>query len=125
MPTRTAALTGGLLASLPILLWAASASAQDWSRTPEPRRDDYRTYDPPRADDPADPPGQRRADYSRDDTYRPPRADSNIRPLDGSIRPAPRDDAYRPPASTAQGYGQPPPPPTRYGEPYGNPPPAR
>jgi hypothetical protein len=105
MPTRIAALAGGLLASLPILLWTVSAPAQE-------RRDDaYRPYDQQRTEYPDNP---------RDDAYR--------RPLDGSIRPAqrddtyrpPRDDAYRPPGSTAQGYGQPypAPPPTRYGEPY-------
>ena len=127
MPRRIPALAGGLLASLPILLWAVSAPAQDWSRTPEPRRDDgYRSYEP-RTDDPGNPPGDRRADYPRDDTYRTPRDDTYRRPLDGSMRPVPRDDAYRPPGSTAQGYGQPPPPPTRYGEPYpaAGPPPAR
>ena len=57
MPTRTSALAGVLLVSLPALLSAASASAQEtWQRGSDPRyqqRDDAYRQDPPAADNPA------------------------------------------------------------------------
>ena len=136
MPTRSAALAGGLLVSLPLLL--SSTSAQEplpWQRGNEryqQRDDGYRQYDrAPRYDEQED------ANRPYAPRYSAPGAPQNdpYAPRTGSVR-APGDDAYRPPA-TGQGYepprgpieayppprpgyaqGYPPPPGQPYGQPY-------
>ncbi len=148
MPTRSAALAGGLLVSLPLLL--SSTSAQEplpWQRERYQQRDDgYRQNSRvPRAEEeeePAtNPPGRSDPYPGRpNDPYAPrysaPGAPSNdpYAPRTGSVT-APGDDAYRPPA-TGQGYEPPrgpieayPPPRPGYaqgyppppGQPYGQP----
>jgi len=133
MPTRSAALAGGLLLSLPLLL--SSTSAQEplpWQRA-QPRDDGYRQYDrAPRYDEQED------ANRPYAPRYSPPGAPPSndpYAPRTGSVT-APGDDAYRPPA-TGQGYepprgpveayppprpgyaqGYPPPPGQPYGQPY-------
>jgi hypothetical protein len=94
MPTRSSALAGGLLLSLPLLL--SSTSAQEplpWQRGAEPRYDQQagsqQPYDAPEAEKPPS-----RFGAPPRDAYSPNYA---------SPRP-PSDDAYRPPQS-GQGYG--------------------
>jgi len=138
MPTRSAALAGGLLLSLPLLL--SSTSAQEplpWQRGPEqraqPRDDGYRQYDrAPRYDEQEDANRPYAPRYSAPGA---PPSNDPYAPRTGSVR-APGDDAYRPPA-TGQGYepprgpieayppprpgyaqGYPPPPGQPYGQPY-------
>jgi hypothetical protein len=109
MPSRVSALAGGFLFGLPIVLWAASGSAQEplpWQRAGDPRysqsEDAYRpSYEP----------------------YTPPYPSRHGAPRvlerDSSTRYG--NDAYQPPRS-AQGYGQPyyqapqPAPGTYYGQ---------
>ncbi len=109
MPTRYSALAGALLVSLPMLLLAASGSAQEtWQRGSDPR---YQS-DPPAAEDPANRPGYPASRPA--DTY-PPRT--------GSAR-ATADDAYHPPRPATDAYSPPPPgpgyaqAPGAYGQPY-------
>ena len=98
MPTRSAALAGGLLLSLPLLL--SSTSAQEplpWQRA-QPRDDGYRQYDrAPRYDEQED------ANRPYAPRYSPPGAPPSndpYAPRTGSVT-APGDDAYRPPPTLA------------------------
>ncbi len=151
MPTRSAALAGGLLVSLPLLL--SSTSAQEplpWQRGNEryqQRDDGYRQNSrAPRTEEEeeeapaANAPGRSDAYPGSRQPYAPrysapgtPSSDPYA-PRTGSVR-APGDDAYRPPA-TGQGYEPPrpieayPPPRPGYaqgpyppppGQPYGQP----
>ena len=145
MPTRSAALAGGLLVSLPLLL--SSTSAQEplpWQRGTGERyqqRDDaYRQNDrAPRYDEPADAdrPDSRPPYAPRYSAPGAPPSNDPYAPRTGSVR-QPGDDAYRPPG-TGQGYEPPrgpieayPPPRPGYaqgpyppysapGQPYGRP----
>ena len=109
MPTRHSALAAGLLVSLPILLSAASGSAQEtWQRSGDsrypPREDAYRP-DAPTSDDPASRQPDRGAAYpgNRPSDAYSPRASASAPPPNDAYAPkvgsarAPVDDAYRPP----------------------------
>jgi hypothetical protein len=148
MPTRFAALAGGLLASLPILLsHSAAQEPLPWQRGAEPRyqqrnegyrqQEPARGYDDPDADDQggnvprrgAPSPGNRNDAYQpRYGAPAPPPGGDTHSPRYAAPR-APVDDAYRPPQ-----HGQPQPgdaysprrdaygaPPSSPGRPYGQP----
>jgi len=133
MPTRSAALAGGLLVSLPLLL--SSTSAQEplpWQRGNEryqQRDDGYRQndrgsrYDEPDAANPSD-----RSDaHPGNRPPYPPRTGSARAPADDAYRPPGAGQAYGPPRGPVEAYPAPrpgytqgpyPPPP---GQPYGQP----
>ena len=139
MPSRVPAIAGCLIIGLPIVLWAALASAQEplpWQRPGDPRYqqsdDAYRPpYDGRRYSDPRWNGARDTDTYDRDrpsDAYSPrysaPKAFEKdpYAPRYGNPGPA-ANDAYQPPRS-AQGYGQPYYPPQAnpgYGQPYSGP----
>ena len=142
MPTRVSALAGGLLVGLPIMLWAATGSAQDssWQRSGDPRYQSDDVYRPPydssrRYDDPASNGTSRPNDAYSPRSGAPKLLERDSTAPSWSTTPAQRpNDAYAPPRA-AQGFGQgynqgyggqpyyPPQPTPGYGQPY--PPPAR
>jgi hypothetical protein len=117
MPTRYSALAGALLVSLPMLLVAASGSAQEtWQRGSDPRypqRDDAYRPDPPANDDPAT------SRPSRGEAYTGNRPAEAYPPRFGAPA-APPNDGYPPPPRP--GYAQ---VPGAYGQPYSSPPPGQ
>jgi hypothetical protein len=126
MPTRYSALAGALLVSLPMLLSAATGSAQEtWQRGSDPRypqREEAYRPDPPAADNPAGN-APTRGDTYPGNTYPPrfggpatPPNDGYPPPRPGSAR-APADDAYHPPRSANETYS----PPRDPGDTYGSP----
>ena len=130
MPTRSAALAGGLLVSLPLLLSSASGQAPlPWQRGDEryqQRDDSYREPEEsnrppygPRYNSPGAPPSEPypRTGSARapgDDAYRPPGAGQAYEPP----RPI---EAYPPPRPGYAQGGYPPPPGQPYTQPYGQP----
>ncbi len=139
MPRQLSALVTALLLSLPAMLWAAPASAQErlpWERgyqqpddtyRPEPRYDPQNqpqneAYRPPRSGDSYSPP-------RTGDAYAPRNGDAYGAPRTGDAYSPPRGDAYSPPRGDAYsgayngpgqsgGYNQPSSSSGRYGQPY-------
>ncbi|KAB2912089.1 MAG: DUF1134 domain-containing protein [Hyphomicrobiaceae bacterium] len=117
MPTRFSALAGGLLLSLPILLWATSGSAQEqlpWARSGEPQYQPNDAYRP----DPRYNQGYRPNEaYSPRYSYSNPPVNDAYRPPNGDYAQTP--GSYNQPYSGQPGpYGQQPYPPQGYGQPY-------
>jgi hypothetical protein len=139
MPSRVSALAGGFLVGLPIVLWAASASAQEplpWQRPSDPRyqqaedayRPGYEPYTPPYPSRYGAPRVLERdssAGYGND-AYRPPRpAQGYGQSYNQPPRPAPGSYGQQPYYGQArEGYGQTysSAPRGQYGEPYAPPP---
>jgi hypothetical protein len=135
MPTRFSALASSVLVGLPLLLVAASGSAQEtWQRGYPPRDDAYRPdaaaprYDPPAKEEP--PPAPRRVEpypgARSDEAYRPPRNDAySPPPSRPGYAQGPGGYSQPYPAQPPPGYGQSNPPPGQgYGQPYSAPRPA-
>ena len=138
MPTRYSALAGALLVSLPMLLSAATGSAQEtWQRGGDaryPQREDAYRQDRAASDDSATSRPGRGEPYPASrpgETYPPRFGGPAAAPNDGyASRPGNVDDAYRPPRSPNDAYGPPPRPgfaqaPGAYGQPYSAPPPGQ
>jgi len=137
MSPRLSALAGVLLASLPMLLWAAPGPAQErlpWQRTDPAYRQGEDAYAEPReesadpgrygrreaypADRSADPYAPRYAPPAREEPYPRRYGQGYDRPRDDAYRPPRADDAYSPPPREP-GYGHRSSP---YGQPYTSPP---